>query len=411
MKKLGLLALVLGMVIAFAVPAMSFTIEGAKGEKMYIGGVFMTDMGWFNRSKEITGSGTDQTQFVMAVPNHSRLRGSLEIGNVGGFWEFGMGGVEAGTAGAYNTTNNYVETRKLYGWYKFGNCELRAGKDDGYYFSVVPSQYFGLNWDLHVFGFGWGALYDTREPQLRFTQNIDKTFGYMITLLQSTIWNDPYTTTVNRVSYNQFPRLAAKVMMNFGAVSLYPAFQGQYAKWDNLSQVPPYSTVGKSPDDNVTSWQVQLPVVFKGGPFTGTIMGYYGQNSAPFYGGFASPFHAWGRDINVGGTGAIKNTTDMGGFINLAYTVGAVTPAIYFGYDNAKNSDIYKTSAAFPVAGDDYNNRMMYGASVMFKVAEGFFVVPEFTYYDYGKYPAGSANSNKDVGKEWMGGVQFQFVF
>ena len=38
MKKLGLLAFILGLVIAFAMPALAFTIEGAKGEKMYIGG-------------------------------------------------------------------------------------------------------------------------------------------------------------------------------------------------------------------------------------------------------------------------------------------------------------------------------------------------------------------------------------
>jgi hypothetical protein len=401
MKKLGLLALVLGMIVAFAVPAMSFTIEGAKGEKMYIGGVFMTDIGYFSRSKEITGTGTDQTQFVMAVPNHSRLHGSLEVGNVGGYWEFGMGGVEANTSGAYNTSNNYVETRLLYGWYKFGNCELRAGKDHGYYYSVVPSQYFGLNWDLHVFGYGWGNVYDTREPQLRFTQNVTKEFGYMITLMQPAVFVDPSVAGAKQgVSYSQVPRVAAKVMMNFGMVSLYPAGQWQYAKWDNLNQTAAWT--GKSVDDNMTSWQLLLPVVLSAGPFKGTAQFYYGNNSAPMYGGFASAFHAYGRDAN----GTVKTTTDMAGFINLAYTVGAATPAIYFGYDNAKNSDIYKGPT-----GDDNNTRMMYGASVNIKIAEGFFVIPEFTWYDYGKYPAGTALANKDVGKEWLGGVQFMFVF
>jgi len=394
---------VLGLVTVFAASAMAFTIEGAKGEKMYIGGVFMTDIGWFSRSKEITGSGTDQTQFVIAVPNHSRLRGTLEVGNVGGYWEFGMGGVEANTSGAYNAANNYVETRKLYGWYKFGNCELRAGKDDGYYFTLVPSQYFGLNWDLHVFGFGWGSIYDTREPQLRFTQNISKEFGYAITLLQSAVWTDPLTngTSPNRTTYSQIPRLAAKLMMNFGPVSLYPAFQIQNAKWDNLNNVAPWQ--GKSVDDNVTSWQAMLPVKFSAGAFVASGQFYYGQNDTPFYGGFASSFHNYGRTLD----GKIQNTTGMGGFINLAYTVGAATPAIYFGYDNAKNSDIYKGPT-----GDDNNTRMMYGGSVMVKIAESFYVVPEFTWYDYGKYPAGlGAKSNTDVGKEWMGGVQFQFVF
>ncbi len=38
MKKLGLFALISGLVIAFAMPVLAFTIEGAKGEKMYIDG-------------------------------------------------------------------------------------------------------------------------------------------------------------------------------------------------------------------------------------------------------------------------------------------------------------------------------------------------------------------------------------
>jgi len=417
MKKLGLLALVLGMIVAFAVPAMSFTIEGAKGEKMYIGGVFMTDIGYYSRSKELTGTGTDQTQFVTAVPIHSRLHGSLEVGNVGGYWEFGMGGSEANTSGASFNTNNYVETRLLYGWYKFGNCELRLGKDHGYYYSVVPSQYFGLNWDAHVFGYGWGNVYDTREPQIRFTQNVTKQFGYMITLMQPVVFTDPVlaatnATSPNRLSYNYLPRLAVKLMMDFGMFKFYPAFQGQYAKWDNLSQVAPYSTLKISPDDNVTSWQALLPVVMTAGPFKGTVQFFYGQNDAPFYGGFASSFHSWGRDPS---SGAIKTATSMGGFVNLAYTVGAATPAIYFGYDQAKNTDLYsnKYNQLYP-GGDDYNARMMLGASVNIKIAEGFFVIPEFTWYDYGKYPAGAAsgaNAGKDVGKEWLGGVQFMFVF
>ena len=62
MKKLGLLAFILGLVIAFAMPALAFTIEGAKGEKMYIGGTFMTDFGSWYRSKElIAGKPGDTT--------------------------------------------------------------------------------------------------------------------------------------------------------------------------------------------------------------------------------------------------------------------------------------------------------------------------------------------------------------
>jgi hypothetical protein len=396
MRKIGLLAVVMGLVLALALPALAFTIEGGKGEKMYIGGQFLTDFMWWSRSKELTGTNTDQTQFIVAVPTNSRLRGSLEIGNVGGFWEFGMGGSEAGTSGAGSgATNNYVDTRKLYGWYKFGNAEIRTGKDDGYFITFTMPQYLGQNDGRHSAGKGWGAVEDYRDPQFRFTQNISKEFGYMITLLQPVVFTDS-----TRVSYNQFPRAALKVMLDFGMFKLYPAFIYQAAKWDNLNQTATWA--GKSVDDMMYSWNAILPARITAGPFVATAQFGYGQNLGTFI-DYQSTYHLYFRDAG----GRIKDTTGMNGFIDLAYTIGPATPHVYFGYDNAKNSDAYKGPK-----GDDYNTRMMYGISMPIKIADGFFISPEFDYYDYGKFPAGTgANAGKDIGKEWLGGIQFQFIF
>jgi hypothetical protein len=398
MKRMGLLALVFGLVLAFAIPSMAFTIDGAKGEKMYIGGMFFTDVLWWSRSKEITGSGTDQTQFIVAVPTNSRLRGSLEVGNVGGYWEFGMGGSENGTSGAGSgATNNYVETRKLYGYYKFGNCEIRAGKDDGYFLTLLPAQYIGQVDGRHTSLKGWGAIEDYRDPQVRFTQNVNKNFGYMITLLQPVVFNDPTVavTAPQRTSYNMFPRFALKVMMNFDMVSLYPAFIYQAAKWDNLNQTAAWA--GKSVDDMMYSWHAILPVKVKIGAFEAKAQFGYGQNIGNFI-DYESTYQNYFRDAG----GRIKDTTGMNGFIDLAYTIGPATPHIYAGFDRASNSDAYKV-------GDDYNMRQAYGISIPIKIAEGFFVSPEFSYYDYGKKP-GVANS-PDLGKEMLGGIQFQFIF
>ena len=89
----------------------------------------------------------------------------------------------------------------------------------------------------------------------------------------------------------------------------------------------------------------------------------------------------------------------------MAYTFGPATPHLYFGYDNEKNSDIY---GKLPNS-DDNNTRMMYGASINYMIAPQFYVIPEFTYYDYGKSPI--LANKPDIGKEWIGGVQFRFVF
>lgn len=405
MKKLGLLALILGLVIAFAMPALAFTIDGAKGQKMYIGGTFMTDFGYWHRDKELIGGpGTklsERTEFFTSVPNHSTLRGTLQVGNVGGYWEFGMGGNLLSTTNVSTDitaeNNKYIETRQIYGFYNFGNCQILAGKTHGQIYSVVPWQVMGVWQNGHVYGFGWGAIYDQRNTQVRFTQNVTKMVGYQISLVQPQEYFDTTLVAPQNKSYAYMPQVAAKVMLNFGVVSLFPAFAYQNVKWDN---------VPNNFDDNMSSWYGVLPVKVKVAGFTGTFQGGYGMNlgmgnSASGAGGglltLQSSFHGYGR-VN----GKIKDTTGINGFVDLAYTFGPATPHIYFGYDNAKNSDLWKV-------GDDNITRMMYGASIDYKVADAFYVIPEFTYYDYGKAPG--VASKPDLGKEWIGGVQFRFNF
>lgn len=387
MKKFGLVALVAGLVIAFAVPALAFTIDGAKGEKMYIGGIMFTDIGYWNRSKElvsgVAGSSTmdDQTQFFLNVPGNSRVRGSLEINKVGGYWELGNGGNVIGSSGSGAGVNNSVETRKLYGYYNFGPFQILAGKNDGHLFSINPYQLLGQSFN-HNWGYGWGGMYDFRNPQIRFTHNVSKDISYLITLLNPTVY-----VNQTRTSYSAVPQVAAKVIMNFGAVTLYPAGVYNTVKWDKMPS---------GFDDSLTSWYAVLPVKVAAGAFTGLFQFGYGQNIKSLL-DKESAFQEY-QVVN----GAIKNTTGMNGYIDLSYKVGPATPHIYFGFDNAKNSDAYKV-------GDDNNTRMMYGASVMYKVADGFNIIPEFTFYDYGKKPNDA--SKPDIGKEWMGGVQFQFIF
>ncbi|MBI5605743.1 MAG: hypothetical protein HY879_20610 [Deltaproteobacteria bacterium] len=386
MKKLGLIALVMGLVTALAMPVLAFSIDGAKGQKMYIGGLIQTDFGYWNRSKERTGAGEDNTQFITSVINSSRVRGSFEVGDVGGYWELGNGGEVQGATGEGVGTTNYIETRKLYGWYKFGNCEIRAGKDDGYLYTLVASPLMGLNNGFHVVGFGFGSVYDSRNPQVRFTQNVSKQFGYAVTLLQPDVKVDS-----TRTSYATLPTVAVKLNLNFGAISLYPAGLYQQIKWDKMPS---------GFDDTMTAWYGVLPVKVAVGGFTGIVQGGYGQNIAgPL--ALESAFQSYRRDAE----GKVKNTTGVNAFVDLAYTFGPATPHLYFGYDNAKNSDVYGKLAN----SDDNNTRLMYGISIRYNVAPGFILSPEFTMYDYGKDPT---KANKpDLGKEWLGGLTFLFVF
>ncbi len=379
-----------GLAIALAMPALAFTIEGAKGETMYIGGTFMTDFGLWNRSSELIAgkpgntSLSSRTEFIDNVPNNSTLHGTVEVGPTGMLWEFGMGE----NRNLINVQTSYVETRLLYGWYNFGNCQILAGKNHGQIYSVVPWQVLGL-WEGHKGGYGWGSVYDQRNAQVRFTQNISKEVRWQISFVDPNQYADTAASPANKNSYAVLPQMDAKVSMNFGMISLYPAFGYQSVKWDN--------TVNGA-DDNVTSWYGVLPIVVKVGGFTGTIQGGIGQNILAILSTDESAFQNYFRDAN----GQIKNTTGMNGFIDLAYSFGPATPHIYFGYDNAKNSDEW-------TVGNDYNTRMMYGASINYMITPNLYVIPEFTYYDYGKQPG--VASKPDIGKEWLGGVQFRFIF
>jgi hypothetical protein len=413
MKKTLIFALVLGLAVMFAVPAFAFKIESSKDNTFYFGGAMFTDLAAWNRSKELFNGKSDNTQMIFDVPQHSRIRGLLEVGNVGGYWEIRMAGNQQAAQGASSTYSSgggyyFAESAKLYGYYKFGNCTLLAGKTDGHFFSVAAYQNIGFSFNQGHFAlFGWGNNYDFRDNQIRFSQDVSKAFGYDISLVQPHYYYDNGLGSVSSSSatgaiqsYATFPMVAAKLRMNFGAVSLMPAAFVQYVKWDNLP-------AGR--DDNMTAWAAVLPVVVKAGAFTGTFQAQYGLNYSNASGSgtgvlqLANKYAGYQRDA----TGAIKNSTGWGGFFDLAFTAGAVTPHFYMGYDKALNEDIY--GKGLSSGSDNFNQRFAVGASVNWKIAESFYVVPEFTYYNYGKNP--TVNGNPDLGTEWIGGVQFQFVF
>jgi hypothetical protein len=102
-------------------------------------------------------------------------------------------------------------------------------------------------------------------------------------------------------------------------------------------------------------------------------------------------------------SGRISDTTGKNGIAGLAYTFGPATPHIYLGHENTKNNNDRKV-------GNDDITRMMYGVSIDYKVTDAFYVIPVFTYYhDWNKQP--EIASKLDINKEWIGGLQFRFIF
>jgi hypothetical protein len=386
MKKLGLLAVVLGLVLAFAMPASAIKIDGGKGETLYVGGVGLLDFGAWNRTKERLSQSSDRTELLLNVPQNSQFRGYVTNGPAGLYWEFGLG-----TAAGYptGTASNTVENRRLYGYYKSGNCELRFGKDDGWIWSAVdPAQALGLiNAAVGgtVRGFGWGSFYDGRYAQVAFLQTVNKQFNYRISLVAPPQATD---TVLTKTSFAQMPILAAKGDFTLSMIRFFPAAAIMQVKFDQ---------VASGVDDTVTSYYLTLPVRATFGAFVATGSIGFGQNTANM---LAAPINGAQIYRRTAG-GSVKNTGQLNGFVDLAYTFGAVTPHVYFGYDKATNSDFY-------TSGENSNVRQMYGVSLHWVVTPNFTVKPEFTYFDFGK---SQGSSSMDLGKDWYGGVQFAFVF
>ncbi len=113
---------------------------------------------------------------------------------------------------------------------------------------------------------------------------------------------------------------------------------------------------------------------------------------------FQRSFHGYFWDTS----GRIKNTTGTHGFADLAHTFGPATPHLFLGRENTQNNNEWKV-------GDDDITRMMYGASIDYKVTDDFYVIPVFTYYDWSNQAEVAAKP--DINKEWIGGLQFRFIF
>jgi hypothetical protein len=129
-----------------------------------------------------------------------------------------------------------------------------------------------------------------------------------------------------------------------------------------------------------------------------TIRSYKNKSGGGGLLAFQNSFYGYFWDTS----GRIKNTKGTHGFADLAHTFGPATFHIYFGQENTKNSNEWKI-------GDDDMTRRMFSASIDYRVAGDFYVIPVLTYYDWGN--SLDVASKPDINKEWIGGLQFRLVF
>jgi hypothetical protein len=416
MKKLGMFAFVMALVVVFALPAFAYTVEGAKGERFTMGGEFNTEIGYRGTDKAyntyastLNNGAVDRSQFYLTVP-WSVLRGSFVMGDLSANWVLAfesqvMSNYKEDPATQVDSLqyNNIIDV--VYGSYKFGNSLFQAGKMNSHFTTWLTSQTVGYSTSTgtHTNSIGYGAFYDNKYPQLRWTQTFTKEVAFQFSLVTTgTYQADPsYGGTQTKLSYAQYPMIAGKLMLNFGNVMVFPAVVWQQVNWDTLPN---------GWDNSMIAWAVNLPARIAFGPFVGIVTVGYGKNSGGATGTFRvttdQTFSGFQRNSV---TGKIYDTTNYNGIIDLAYTFGPVTPHVFFSLTNSQN-DKYKI-----VNGKTDNaTRTSMGINAFYKVNNVLTIIPEFAMYDLGEFvnaPYATLGNVPAFGKDWIAGVQFKFAF
>jgi len=413
MKKLGMFVFVMALVVAFALPAFAYTVEGAKGERFTFGGQFITDFGWrntdkaYNKIADTTNGPGDRTEFFAILSQSSALIGNLVMGNVSATWviatQSSLQGAKDEVNGATfqnQKDNDIIDV--FYGTYTFGNSYILAGKIGSTFTTWCSPAVMGYAGGVgtHINSIGYGAIYDNKFPQVRFGQNISTMFQYYVALVSpGTYISDPtYGATGTVLSYAQYPAIAAKVTLNFGSVIVIPGAMYQQVKWDNLAA---------GWDDTMSSWMVVCPVRVQFGPFVGIFGMGYGVNSGGPTGTVSMTKDSTFSGFQRSAAGKILDTTNYNGMIDLSFTFGPVTPHIFYTFTTGQNNK-FRTFGP-----DDSNTRQSYGINAYYSVNKNFTIIPEFAVYDLGKYvtsPYATA-AGTDFGKDWLAGVQFKFSF
>jgi hypothetical protein len=440
-KKLGMIAFVMALVVAFALPAFALTFEQAKGQTLTIGGIMSYSIGYRNTDKDYNtyvysaGAGKDRTELGMGVDYWSIIYAQYTVGDASFYWrlyvnqdvgKYNKINDDSTVYGATEYTNrrDFIGSDVFWGSYKFGAFTFYAGKQENSTQTLGMSQRMGYTPSLggHVAGIAYGFVYDQKYPQLRIRQDISKMISWQLSLVQTgtyaenltagpagttTFINNNTTVTVPtttssgiRQSYSMIPMIAGKVLLNFGVVSLYPAFAYQQVQWDVLP-------VGW--DTSMTAWLARLPVRVVVGPFGASFEVTYGQN----LGGGSQMANICSGEASYGGygrnaLGKILNANTLAGFADLSYTIGsagtagAVVPHIYYGQTTSSNSDRY-------LVGESSNTRYIAGINAYYYITPNFYIVPEFYKSDLGTIP-GSATKPK-LGGDWVAGVNVNFAF
>jgi hypothetical protein len=302
------------------------------------------------------------------LPSNSRIGVKFDQGNLNGHFEMGVQGSNGG---------NSIYTRLMYGTYKFGSGTLLIGQTYNPW-TMFADQVYGSDNDL----IGFGALYDSRQPQIKIT--LDN--GLYITLVKT---NDGSDLVAGSVQYNQIPKIGVGYNgkagnTTFGAGFAYNTYKekNDAANWD----------------EDVNSFLIYARATVSVGAVTAKTQVHYGQNLKNF-GISGRPNGA----ATLNATGGIDNTDGWGGFAQVGVKVSQTASVVAgAGFTRDKQADT------------DYDQTSVF-IQAPIEIAPHFHVVPEFDYFHY-NHPGASHIGVPSVGlpnleDAYVVGAKWQFDF
>lgn len=406
MKKILMITVAALLCLGFAMPAMA---------KVHVGGIVFLDayyhrwdaegaLGWAG----VPGT-DDWQQLEIEIPDITRLYGKWtnDDGNVGMHIELGLG-----NANGAEVQNNSVRLRYAYAWWQITPMfKLTVGQQDQVYSPLLPQQMLGeeSGW-LHVVGLGFGNIGQGRDPMIRLDIKFNDWIGLAFGMSDPRDGN-PAGTYLGGNEENVWPQWSVAIPIHAGPVQIIPSAMWQKQKWDEAS-------ANISADSGYMTSVYSLSVAGAFGPFSFAAEGAFGQN----WGDMSALLGVTGSEVlltwNVpfGLYGAMyDNNFNLVDSDNAAFWVQAgfkVGPATIYAVYGWQEEDVY-----FAVGGQEGEvefERQMYGISVPIAVAKTFIIRPEFFVYDWDQIDFPSwAGPGADVplGKEYIGGIQFQIVF
>jgi hypothetical protein len=361
MKKLLVAAFAVALVVAFAAPAFAFDYS--------FGARVRTNFGYTFASEERTQNGTDSTVrgfFNVSSSSYIRTTFNSKDKMVGVRAEIGLGGT--------------VTRRTVFGWYNIGNCKLVAGNNYTWAGDGVLGH---SSWLTDLTTGGVGLNYFGRMPMIAVEWR-EGNFGVQVGIFEPT---DGGVATANDFGW-YLPQLHITGDLKFAMFQMAPAVAIVNYQWE--------STVAGG-DSSYTAWYVGLPVKGTFGPVTVAANLYYAVNGANDFGGNAL------ADVALSPAGQTEDSTQYGGFVEVAYSAGPMKLAGGIGMTRVQN-DEWRRSFGWS---DDSTTWWKAYLTMVYKLHANLDLRPEIGYADYGDSPV----TGLDAGNEFLVGLRFQFLF